>query len=71
MTPSPHPIHEEMTIPEIVAQYPSTRDIFRRYGLNVEGYRALEHENLFATSRVHQLDLAQILADLNQAAQAV
>lgn len=66
MTNSPT-ITQEMSIPEIVAQYPQTESVFKRYGLNIAGYRALEHENLFATSRVHQIDLTTILADLNQA----
>jgi len=61
-------ITEEMSIPEIVTQYPQTKDVFARYGLHVDGYKALEHENLFATSKVHQIDLPKILAELNQIA---
>lgn len=61
------PITETMSIPEIVAQYPQTQFVFSKYGLHVAGYKALEHENLFATSRVHQIDLQAILSDLNQA----
>jgi hypothetical protein len=61
-------ITEEMSIPEIVTQYPKTKEVFARYGLHVDGYKALEHENLFATSKVHQLDLPKILAELNQIA---
>lgn len=59
-------ITQEMTIPEIVEKFPQTKGVFKQYGLNVEGYKALEHENLFATSRVHQIDLQKILNDLNQ-----
>ena len=70
MTTPPAPITEEMSIPEIVAQYPRTQEVFRRYGVQVEGYRALEHENLFATSRVHQWNLPEILAELNEAVQS-
>jgi hypothetical protein len=62
------PIHQEMSIPEIVTQYPQTKEVFARYGLYVDGYKALTHENLFATSKVHQLDLPKILAELNQVA---
>lgn len=61
------PITPEMTIPHIVEQFPATRAVFARYGLQIEGYRALQYENLFATSRVHQIDLQAILQDLNQA----
>ena len=56
-----------MTIPDIVAAHPQTREIFNRYGLNPEGYKALQYENLFATSRVHQIDLQTILDELNRA----
>lgn len=62
------PITQDMSIPEIVAQHPETKAVFARFGLYVDGYKAIEHENLFATSRVHQIDLAQILKELNQAA---
>jgi hypothetical protein len=61
-------ITQEMSIPEIVSQYPETKEVFARYGLYVDGYKALEHENLFATSKVHQLDLPKMLAELNQVA---
>jgi glutamine cyclotransferase len=59
-------ITQEMSIPEIIQKYPQTGPIFKQYGLNVEGYKALEHENLFATSRVHQIDLQELLKALNQ-----
>ena len=62
------PITEEMTIPEIVEKYPQTREVFSRYGLNPDGYKALQYENLFASSRVHQIDLQKILGELNQSA---
>jgi hypothetical protein len=62
------PITQEMTIPEIVTQFPQTKDVFAKYGLHVDGYKALEYENLFATSRVHQIDLQQILSELNRVA---
>jgi hypothetical protein len=61
------PITDAMSIPEILAQYPQTQAVFAKYGLHVAGYKALEYENLFATSRVHQIDLQAILNDLNQA----
>lgn len=63
------PITAEMTIPEIVEKYPKTDDVFKKYGLHVKGYKALQHENLFASSRVHQIDLATILSDLNRVVQ--
>lgn len=62
-------ISQDMTIPEIVGKYPQTQAIFKNYGLHVDGYEALKYENLFATSRVHQLDLQSLLQELNQAIQ--
>jgi iron-sulfur cluster repair protein YtfE (RIC family) len=63
-------ITQDMSIPEIVEKYPQTQEIFKKYGLRVDGYKALEHENLFATSRVHQIDLQKILHELNQSISA-
>ena len=62
------PVHAEMTIPEIVERFPATVAVFARHGLQVEGYRAIEHESLFATARVHQLPLQPLLAELSKAA---
>ncbi len=62
-------IQESMTVPEIVSKYPQTTDVFKQYGIYTDGYKALEHENLFATARVHQIDLKKILADLNRCVQ--
>lgn len=64
--PANAPITEEMTIPEIVEKFPQTREVFTRYGLSPDGYKALQYENLFASSRVHQIDLQEILKELNQ-----
>lgn len=61
-------ITEQMTIPEIVEKHPKTRDVFADYGIRVDGYKAIEYENLFATARVHEIDLDKLLADLNRVA---
>lgn len=63
------PITQDMTIPEIVQKYPQTRPVFEQYGLYPDGYKALQYENLFASSRVHQIDLDEILKALNSALQ--
>jgi len=62
-------ITQEMSIPEIVAAHPQTETVFRRFGIQVAGYQAIEHEDLSATCRVHQLVLADVLAALNAAVQ--
>jgi hypothetical protein len=62
------PLNAEMSVPEIVERFPVTEAIFARHGLQVAGYKAIEHESLFATARVHQLPLQPLLAELNAAA---
>ena len=59
-------ITQEMSIPEILEHFPQTASVFRRHGIQAEGYKALSFENLFATARVHQLDLETLLKELNQ-----
>ncbi|MEB3287409.1 MAG: hypothetical protein VKJ04_07890 [Vampirovibrionales bacterium] len=58
-------ITQEMSVPEILAKFPQTEPVFRKHGIQAEGYKALAHENLFATARVHQLDLQHLLGELN------
>lgn len=64
---TPAPITSEMSVPEIVAQHPETQAVFATYGLHISGYKALVYENLVATSRVHQLNLDNLIQDLNAA----
>lgn len=61
-------ITPEMSIPEIVEKFPGTREVFKRHGIYVDGYKALDHENLIATSKVHQLNLDDLVAELNKVA---
>jgi hypothetical protein len=61
------PIHSEMSIPEIVEQFPKTEAVFARHGIQVSGYKAIEFETLFATARVHQLPLQPLIDELNRA----
>lgn len=63
-------ITQEMSVPEVVEKFPATDAVFRQYGIQAAGYKALAHENLFATARVHQIDLNALLAELNQAVQS-
>lgn len=61
-------IDQEMSIPEIVKAFPSTEKVFAQHGIHPTGYKALEFESLFATARVHQIDLDNLLKDLNKVA---
>jgi hypothetical protein len=59
-------ITETMSIPEILEQYPQTREVFERYGLRPDKYQAMNYENLHASAKVHQLSVETLLAELNQ-----
>lgn len=61
------PLSEAMSIPEIVAQWPQTRSVFARHGIDPDGYKALRYESLLATCKVQQLDRGQLLQELQQA----
>ena len=63
----PAKIDQEMSIPEIVKAFPNTEKVFARHGINPAGYKALEYESLFATARVHQIDLDTLLKELDKA----
>ncbi len=59
-------ITPEMSVPDIVAQYPETEAVFKQYGLNVH-YKALSYETLSASALVNQLKLDELLPALNSA----
>ncbi|MDX2085370.1 MAG: hypothetical protein SFZ03_08285 [Candidatus Melainabacteria bacterium] len=61
---SPPPNWSDMSLPEIVDRLPEATAVFERYGIRLEGYKALEHETLQATAKVHQLDLSEVLTEL-------
>ncbi len=63
---SPTPITADMSVPDIVEQYPKTLDVFKQYGLH-PNYKALKYENLSASVLVNQISLDDILKDLNKA----
>ena len=65
-TTAPKSITTDLSVPEIVAAFPQTADVFARYGIHT-AYKALEFENLIATSKVHQVDLEALLQELNSA----
>jgi hypothetical protein len=61
---TPKTITADLSVPEIVAAFPQTADVFAQYGIHT-AYKALEFENLVATSKVHQVDVDALLHDLN------
>ncbi len=60
-------ITKDMSIVEIVQNYPETLNVFAKYGMGCIGCAAAKFENLEAGARVHGLDPDAILADLNAA----
>lgn len=60
-------ITKDMSIPEIVEKYPQTQKVFNNFDIRLEGYKAIEFESVFATARVHQIDLDNLLSELNKA----
>lgn len=65
------PIHKDMAVLDIVAQWTPTQDVFRRY--DEKAGECIMCQALFETVETvaerYGLDLHQLLRDLNQAAQ--
>ncbi len=60
-------ITKEMSIIDIVKDYPETLDVFARNGLGCIGCAAARFENLEAGAKVHGLDPDKLVAELNEA----
>ncbi len=63
-------ITRDMTIEEVIRRYPGTIPVFRRFGLDcmecqIAAFEAVEHG-----AGVHQVDVAELLAELNRVAGA-
>lgn len=56
----------EETIPNIMNKYPGSASVFRQFGIEPSGYKALQYETLFATCKVHQLEPERVTNALNQ-----
>lgn len=60
-------ITKEMSITEIVQQYPQTVEIFMQHGMGCLGCAAARFENVAQGAAAHGIDLDSLLADLNKA----
>ena len=60
-------VTKDMSIIEIVQQYPQSLSVFAKYGLGCIGCAAAKFENLEAGARVHGFDPDQMVADINEA----
>jgi len=60
-------ITKNMSIVEIVQQYPETLQVFAKHGLGCVGCAAARFENLEAGAKVHGLDVNNFVEELNEA----
>lgn len=58
-------ITKDMTIQEIVSNYPESVPVFERYGLGCVACLAAEFEKLESGAIVHGVNLDDLLRDLN------
>ena len=60
-------ITKEMSITEIVFDFPEVIPVFRKYGMGCIGCSAARYEDLRQGAEVHGIDTDQLVADLNAA----
>ncbi|MCX7951821.1 MAG: DUF1858 domain-containing protein [Clostridiales bacterium] len=60
-------ITKDMSIIDIVNQYPETAEVFFKYGMHCLGCMAARFENLEQGALAHGIDVDAILKDLNEA----
>ncbi len=59
-------ITKEMSIIEIVQNYPESLPVFAKYGLGCIGCAAARFENLEAGAKVHGVDPEKMVAEINE-----
>lgn len=59
-------ITKETTISEAVKKHPKTAFVFMDYGLHCVGCPMASDETIEEASKLHQIDLAKLLKDLNK-----
>jgi uncharacterized protein involved in response to NO len=62
------PIAAEAFLPDVISQYPSTRDVFDRYGLRGCGGQFGPREQIGWFARLHGVEVDKLLLELNEAA---
>jgi hybrid cluster-associated redox disulfide protein len=58
-------IDKKMKIEEILRRFPQTIPVFRRFGIDCVQCQLSEYEDLEHGAKVHGIDLAALLASLN------
>lgn len=59
-------VTKDMSIIDIVQNYPETIEVFAKHGLGCIGCAAARYENLEAGAKVHGIDPDQLVADINE-----
>jgi hybrid cluster-associated redox disulfide protein len=58
-------ITKDMTIEEVVQQFPETVQVFSRHGVGCLGCSAAQYDNIERGAAVHGLDTDQLVQELN------
>ena len=58
-------VTKDMSILDIVQNYPASLEVFAKYGLGCIGCAAARFENLEAGAKVHGLDPDEMVAEIN------
>lgn len=58
-------VTKEMSILDIVQQYPQSLEVFAKYGLGCVGCAAARFENLEAGAKVHGFNPDEMVAEIN------
>jgi hybrid cluster-associated redox disulfide protein len=66
MTEGGYMITREMTISEIISNYPQTMKIFRSFGLDCMECQIADYEEIQHGAGVHNVDIEQLLKALNE-----
>ncbi len=61
-------ITKEMTIEEVVTQYPETMMVFMRHGLHCVGCHVSAYESIEEGAMAHGINVDALVADLNKVA---
>jgi len=59
-------VTKDMSIIEIVQNYPETIEVFARHGLGCIGCAAARFENVEAGAKVHGIDPEKLVAEINE-----
>jgi len=60
-------ISKEMTITDVVRQYPQSVDVFMKHGMGCLGCAAARFENIAQGAQAHGIKVDKLIEDLNKA----